>query len=141
MAKGVGMDGTEAGESDSAFKRAVASGGMVEIKRIAPDEKGKPKTQIAIARIADYNAVTKDIILSGGPPYIQDGDSFVKTNSEDARIIMRGNGLYEITGSTNRSQIVIPVKREGDDKGGKKGGQKKDDSGINGFGNAFDGLR
>jgi lipopolysaccharide export system protein LptA len=141
MAKGVGMDGTEAGESDSAFKRAVASGGMVEIKRIAPDEKGKPKTQIAIARIADYNAVTKDIILSGGPPYIQDGDSFVKTNSEDARIIMRGNGLYEITGSTNRSQIVIPVKQEGDDKGGKKGGKKKDDSGINGFGNAFDGLR
>lgn len=141
MAKGVGMDGTEASESDSAFKRAIASGGMVEIKRIAPDEKGKPKTQIAIARIADYNAVTKDIILSGGPPYIQDGDSFVKTNSEDAQIIMRGNGLYEITGSTNRSQIVIPVEQKGGDKGGKKGGKKKDDPGINGFGNAFDGLR
>jgi lipopolysaccharide export system protein LptA len=137
MAKGVGMDGTEAGESASAFKRAIASGGMVEIKRVAPDEKGKPKTQIAIARIADYNAVTKDIILSGGPPYIQDGDRFVKTNSEDAQIIMRGNGLYEITGSSNRSQIVIPVEQ----KGGDKGGRKKDDSGINGFGNAFDGLR
>jgi len=141
MAKGVGMDGTEASESDSAFKRAIASGGMVEIRRIAPDEKGKLKTQIAIARIADYNAVTKDIILSGGPPYIQDGDSFVKTNSEDAQIIMRGNGLYEITGSTNRSQIVIPVEQKGGDKGGKKGGKKKNDSAIDGFGNAFEGLR
>lgn len=134
MAKGVGMDGSEAGASGSAFKRAIASGGMVEIKRIAPDEEGKPKTQIAIARIADYNAITKDIILSGGPPYIQDGDSFVKTNSEDAQIIMRGNGLYEITGSNKRSQIVIPVEQE-EGKNGKKG-----ENGI-GLGNAFDGLR
>ncbi|NLT69076.1 MAG: hypothetical protein GXX91_00100 [Verrucomicrobiaceae bacterium] len=134
MAKGVGMDGSAAGESDATFKRAIASGGMVEIKRIAPDEEGKPKTQIAIARIADYNAITKDIILSGGPPYIQDGDSFVKTNSEDAQIIMRGNGLYEITGSNKRSQIVIPVEQE-EGKNGKKG-----ENGI-GLGNAFDGFR
>jgi lipopolysaccharide export system protein LptA len=143
MAKGVGMDGTEAGESDSAFKRAIASGGMVEIKRITPDEKGKPKTQIAIARIADYNAITKDIVLSGGPPYIQDGDRFVKTNSEDAQIIMRGNGMYEITGSSNRSQIVIPVENKEGEKGekGKKGGKKRNDSEIGGFGNAFDKLR
>jgi len=140
MAKGVGMDGTETGESDSAFKRAIASGGMVEIKRITADEKGKPKTQIAIARIADYNAITKDIILSGGPPYIQDGDRFVKTNSEDAQIIMRGNGLYEITGSSNRSQIVIPVEQKDGEKGGK-GGKKKNEAGVGGFGNAFDGLR
>ena len=72
------------------------------------------KTQIAMARRADYNAVTKDIILSGGPPYIQDGDSFIETSSADAKIIMRGTGKYEITGSDagpqNRSRIVIPVK-------------------------------
>lgn len=141
MAKSVGMDGTEAGESDSSFKRAIASGGMVEIKRITADEKGKPKTQIAIARIADYNAITKDIVLSGGPPYIQDGDRFVKTNSEDAQIIMRGNGLYEITGSSKRSQIVIPVEQKEGEKEGKKGGKKKNESGMGGFGNAFDGLR
>jgi len=120
LAEGVGMEGSEAsGQSDSNFKRAIASGGMVEIKRIAKDEKGRPKTQIAIARIADYNATTKDIVLSGGPPYIQDGDRFVKTNSEDSKIIMRGNGLYEVTGSTNRVQIVIPIENKGGQ--GKKG--------------------
>jgi lipopolysaccharide export system protein LptA len=120
LAEGVGMEGSEESEESGAnFKRAIASGGMVEIKRLAKDEKGRPKTQIAIARIADYNATTKDIVLSGGPPYIQDGDRFVKTNSEDSKIIMRGNGLYEITGSTNRVQIVIPI--ENKDAKGKKG--------------------
>jgi lipopolysaccharide export system protein LptA len=123
LAEGVGMEGSEeAGESGANFKRAIASGGMVEIKRLAKDEKGRPKTQIAIARIADYNATTKDIVLSGGPPYIQDGDRFVKTNSEDSKIIMRGNGLYEITGSTNRVQIVIPIEnKEGKGKKGEVG--------------------
>jgi len=114
---------------------------MVEIKRTTRDEKGKAKTQIAIARIAEYNAVTKDIILSGGPPYIQDGERFVKTNSEDARIIMRGNGLYEITGSGNRSQIVIPVEQKENTKEGAPGGKKKNETGIGSFGNAFDELR
>jgi lipopolysaccharide export system protein LptA len=141
LTKGVGIDGSEAGSSDSPFKRAVASGGMVEIKRTTRDEKGKAKTQIAIARIAEYNAVTKDIILSGGPPYIQDGERFVKTNSEDARIIMRGNGLYEITGSGNRSQIVIPVEQKENTKEGAPGGKKKNETGIGSFGNAFDELR
>lgn len=121
LAEGVGMEGSEeaAAGGNANFKRAIASGGMVEIKRMAKDEKGRPKTQIAIARIADYNATTKDIVLSGGPPYIQDGDRFVKTNSEDAKIIMRGNGFYEVTGSTNRSQIVIPIENKGGP--GKKG--------------------
>lgn len=134
LAEGVGMDGGgEAGGEN--FKRAIASGGMVEIKRITTDEKGKKKTQIAIARIADYNAITEDIVLSGGPPYIQDGDSFVKTNSEDAKIIMRGNGLYEITGSTNRSQIVIPIENKpGDGKGKGKG------KGKGGGGTGLEGL-
>ncbi len=117
LADGVGMEG--GGESDSSFKRAIASGGMVEIKRFAVDEKGRRKTQIALGRKADYNAITKEFVLSGGPPYIQDGDRFVKTNSEDAKIIMRGNGLYEITGSSNRVQISIPVDDEGPGK--KKG--------------------
>ena len=89
----------------SPFKSAVASGGMVEITRISPDG----KTQIAMARRADYNAETQDIILSGGPPYMQDGKSFVKPDSEDAQIILRGNGKYEVKGS-GRSTIVIPVK-------------------------------
>ncbi len=96
------MDG-EAGADG--LKRAIASGGMVEIKRINPDG----KTQIAMARRADYDGVTKDVILSGGPPYLQDGGSFVKTSSQDSKIILRGNGKYEITGS-ERNHIVIPMK-------------------------------
>lgn len=122
LAEGVGMNAEGSGTGEN-FKRAIASGGMVEIKRVSTDEKGKRKTQIAIARSADYNAVTKDIILSGGPPYIQDGESFVRTTSEDAKIIMRGNGKYEITGTMNRHTISIPIENKpGDGKGKGKGG-------------------
>ncbi len=134
LAEGVGQEG---GDTDSSFKRAIASGGMVEIKRFAVDEKGKKKTQIALGRRADYNAVTQEFVLSGGPPYIQDGDSFVRTSSEDAKIIMRGNGLYEIIGSTNRNHIVIPVDNKNAD-GKKKGGDPLKGGGLN---NAFDRLR
>tara|TARA_B110000305_G_scaffold197544_1_gene223228 strand:- start:14 stop:1186 length:1173 start_codon:yes stop_codon:yes gene_type:complete len=97
---------SDSGAKEESFKRVVASGGMVEIRRITPDG----KTQIALGRRADYDAITKDMILSGGPPYIQDGEAFVKTNSADAQIVMRGNGHYEILGSNNRSQISIPIK-------------------------------
>jgi len=98
-------EASKSGEKKESFKRVVASGGMVEIRRITPEG----KTQIALARRADYDAITKDMILTGGPPYLQDGDAFVKTNSADAQIIMRGNGLYEIKGTNNRSQISIPI--------------------------------
>ncbi|HRQ90209.1 MAG TPA: LptA/OstA family protein [Bacteroidia bacterium] len=117
LADGVGMDAAnKGGESNASFKRAVATGGMVEIKRFVVEE-GKKKTQVALGRIADYNAITKDFVLSGGPPYIQDGDRFVKTTAQDAKIIMRGNGLYEVTGTTSRSQIVIPVEQKPGQKG------------------------
>ncbi len=133
LADGVGQDGSD---TDSSFKRAIASGGMVEIKRFVLDEKGKKKTQIALGRRADYNAITQEFVLSGGPPYIQDGDRFVRTSSEDAKIIMRGNGLYEITGSTNRNHIVIPVENKNGD-GKKKGGVGM----PGGLDTAFDRLR
>jgi len=101
-------------ESGQSFEKVVASGGMVEIKRISPEG----KTQIAMARRAEFDNATRDMILSGGPPYIQDGDSFVETNSPDAKIIMRGNGRYEVTGSDagpkGRMRIVVPV--DGPDK-------------------------
>lgn len=132
MAEGIGMDSAKGKQSGPPIKRATASGGMVEIKRITVEE-GKRKTQIAIARSLSYNAITKDITLSGGPPYIQDGDRFIKTNSEDAQIIMRGNGKYEISGTSNRSQIVIPVpKSDGNKESSPLGG---------GLGDAFGGFR
>ncbi len=137
MAEGMGLDGNKDEEkgnsSDPPIKRATASGGMVEVKRTTVED-GKRKIQIAIARSLDYNAITKDITLSGGPPYIQDGDRFIKTNSEDAQIIMRGNGKYEISGTTNRSQIVIPVP-QGDGSKSEEGG------GLGGIGGALGGFR
>ena len=125
------------------MKRAVASGGMVEIKRTVIED-GKKKTQIALGRLVDYDAVAGDVVLSGGPPYIQDGDRFVKTNSEDSKIIMRRNGLYEITGTTNRVQISIPIENKGEgggEKGKKKGNNKNDSPFGPGLGDAFNGLR
>lgn len=93
----------------SNFSRAIASGGMVEMKTVKPDG----TTQTAIARRADYNKVEGMVTLSGGPPYIQDGDKFVQTTAEDARIIMyMADKRYEIIG--DRSRIVIPM--EGKDK-------------------------
>ena len=102
------------------------------------DDKGKPTTQIALARVADYDAIKGEFVLSGGPPYIQDGDKFIKTNSEDAQIIMRKNGLYEILGSTNRSTIVIPIEQDEKKPGKKKGGPSDFGGGL---GDAFNGLR
>lgn len=125
------------------MKRAVASGGMVEIKRTVIEE-GKKKTQIALGRLVDYDAIAGDVVLSGGPPYIQDGDRIVKTNSEDSKIIMRKSGLYEITGSTDRISIRIPIENKGGgdgEKGKKKGSNKTDSPFGNGLGDAFNGLR
>ena len=97
------------GSSGQTIRRATATGGMVKIERIGEDG----NIQVAFARKADYDAVKQEFVLSGGPPHIQDGDRSVKTNSQDSRIIMRGNGTYEIVGSDagskGRNTIVIPV--------------------------------
>ncbi|MEM7698714.1 MAG: LptA/OstA family protein [Verrucomicrobiota bacterium] len=90
-------------ENSEAFTRAIASGGMVEIRYQAVDG-----TVIAFARRADFDNVTKDVVLSGGPPYMQNGDSWVKTNSEDTQIVLRSNGQHEIKGSQPHT-IKIPV--------------------------------
>ena len=66
------------------MKRAVASGGMVEIKRTVIED-GKKKTQIALGRLVDYDAVAGDVTLSGGAPYIQEVARFVTTNSGDTK--------------------------------------------------------
>ncbi|MEM1440986.1 MAG: LptA/OstA family protein [Verrucomicrobiota bacterium] len=105
-------------ESGGSLKKAIASGGMVEITRIV--EGGD--NQIALAKRAEFDNITKDVVLSGGPPYLHvqnsvEGDSYIETQSADAKIVMRGNGKYEITGSDagtkGRSRIVIPVKDSG----------------------------
>lgn len=111
--EGATTGGASGGSTGGSFKRAIASGGMVEIRRVSPDG----ELQVALARRADYNGSTKDIILSGGPPSIQAGEKLVETNSHDSQIIMRGNGKYEVKGtgqgSGNRIHMVFPVENEG----------------------------
>lgn len=94
-------------EEKPPFKRAIASGGMVEIEKIGADG----KTQIAKARKADYDAATGDIVLSGGPPTLQSGSSFVNPSSPDALIILRGSGQHEVKGGAGgRNTFSIPIK-------------------------------
>ncbi len=105
-------DGETTSEEGS-FRRAIATGGMVEIRRKSPEG----KIQIALARRADYDGITKDIVLTGGPPQLQDGEKSVKTNSEDSKITMTGDGKYKVTGSDAgvkvRNTIIIPIDNDG----------------------------
>ncbi|MCB1091014.1 MAG: hypothetical protein KDL87_05760 [Verrucomicrobiae bacterium] len=95
------------GEEPPPFKRAIATGPMVEIEKIGADG----KTQIAKARKADYDAKTGDIVLSGGPPTLQSGTGFVNPSSPDALIILRGNGQHEVKGGIGgTNKFVIPIK-------------------------------
>lgn len=90
------------------FKRAIATGGMVEIEKIGADG----KVQIAKARKADYDAATGDIVLSGGPPTLQSGSGFVNPSSPDAVIILRADGNHQIKGGQGgRNKISIPLNR------------------------------
>lgn len=111
LAEGAGGDAGGEGNSSS-FKRAIATGGTVKIRRISPDG----NTQIAISRMAAYNGITKDIVLSGGPPYIQDGEKHVRCTEPDAQIVMTGDGKYKINGSDSRApsrhKISFPVEGE-----------------------------
>jgi len=115
LAEGASADTGEEGNSSS-FKRAVATGGTVKIRRVSPDG----NTQIAISRMAAYNGITKDIVLSGGPPYIQDGEKHVRCTEPDAQIVMTGDGKYKINGSNSqapsRHKISFPVENEGGSK-------------------------
>ncbi|MAS93671.1 MAG: hypothetical protein CMO55_10810 [Verrucomicrobiales bacterium] len=106
MAGGAMMPAGGGGGGGATFSRAVATGGTVEIRSTGPEG----ETRLALARKADYDAAGEIITLSGGPPYLQDGDRFIETNSNDAKIVMRINGKCEILGS-ERSRIVIPVEK------------------------------
>ncbi|MCB1231392.1 MAG: hypothetical protein KDN19_14055, partial [Verrucomicrobiae bacterium] len=91
------------------FKKAIATGGMVEIEKL--DANGK--VQVAKARKAEYDAITEDIILTGGPPTLQSESGFVNPKSPDAVIILRKDGNHEIQGGSGRSTIEIPLPKKG----------------------------
>ncbi len=89
--------------------KVIATGGTVKIRKMDPTG----KVQTALARRIDYDAISKDAMLSGGPPSLKDGGKSIKTETEDSKILLRGNGKYEIIGS-GRDYFSIPL------KGGKK---------------------
>jgi hypothetical protein len=90
------------------MKTIVATGGMVEIKKIG--EGGK--LQVAKARRAEHVAATNTTTLSGGPPYLQNGDQYVNTDSEDSQIVLGGDGKYKVhspKAKGGRTVIVVPI--------------------------------
>lgn len=105
---GSATDGAAPVDSDRPpFKRAIATGGMVEIEKIGADG----KLQIAKARQADYDATTGDIVLKGGPPTLQSGSGFVNPSSPDAVIVLRADGNHKIDSGTGRASITIPLNK------------------------------
>ncbi len=89
------------------MKEVTATGGMVEIRRVG-DQK---QLQIVKARKAHHVAATNVTTLSGGPPYIQNGDQYVNTDSQDSRIVLTGDGRYKIDApkGQGRSVLVVPI--------------------------------
>ena len=103
-------------DSNNQMKMVTATGGLVQVKRIV-FENGKPVTQVAKARKAVHVAATKVTTLSGGPPYLQNGDQYINTSSEDSVIELDGiTQKYRVGGPkaetknpNQRSVIVVPI--------------------------------
>jgi lipopolysaccharide transport protein LptA len=94
-------------DNNNEMERIVATGGTVEIQKIA--EGGK--LQVAKARKAEHVAATNITTLSGGPPYLQNGDQYVNTDSEDSTIVLSGDGKYTVGSpkKSGRTVIVVPI--------------------------------
>jgi len=100
------------GESKPPFKRAVATGAMIKIVRINPDG----ETETAFARRADFDGVSGDVVLSGGPPQLQSGKVHVKPTGTEDKIYLLASGTYKVetqkvptTGASGRAVLEIPV--------------------------------
>ncbi len=108
----------ESVESEAPFKTAVATGARVIVERLN-DKGGKDVGQ---SRKVNYDALTGDLILSGGPPQLQSGSSLVQTNSEEATITLKRDGNHSVKDKGSKkgggAKIIIPVN-------GKKGAGSK----------------
>ena len=82
---------TRTNEGRPPFRRFVATGPLVKIERIGADG----EVQIAKCRFADYDAFSEDMVLKGGPPNLQIGESLISTE-EGAKIILTKDGKYRI---------------------------------------------
>ncbi len=107
------------GEKKPPFKRAIATGAMIKIVRINPDG----ETETAFARRADFDGVTGDVVLSGGPPQLQSGEVHVKPTGTEDKIYLLASGTYRVetatvptTGKRGVAKLVIPVNGGSDSK-------------------------
>ena len=109
----LGPDGKE-----PPFKNAIATGPMVVIEQSVV-EGGKQIVQIAKARKAEFDGITGDTILTGGPPFLQKGKQVIRPQSENAKIVLKSDGKHEVLG---RSTFQIKVKGKGGASGPSLGG-------------------
>lgn len=93
------------------FQRAIATGAMVEIERLGADG----EIQIAKARRADYDGVTGEMVLTGGPPTLQSGQRLINPQESDARIILTKDGKHQVKG-VSTLQFSVPQNGEGSNK-------------------------
>lgn len=94
-------DGTKTAGGEVSPTQQAASGGIkraeargyVQIEKISPEG----KAQVAIARLAVYEAETGDVILSDYP-MLQDGENLIRGKSEDTKILLRQDGTHKVLG-------------------------------------------
>ncbi len=105
------------GENKPPFKRAIATGAMIKIVRINPNG----ETETAFARRADFDGISGDVVLSGGPPQLQSGKIHVKPTGTEDKIYLLASGTYKVetstvpsTGKRGTAKLVIPI--SGDSK-------------------------
>lgn len=105
-------------EEEAPFREAVATGARVIVERLNADG----KKDVGQARKVVYDARTGDLVLSGGPPQLQSGESLVKTNSDSATITLKKNGNHSVSdkGGGGGNKVIIPVGKE------KKDGSTKE---------------
>lgn len=94
------------GEKKPPFKRAIATGAMVKIERINPSG----EVEVAFARRADFDGISGDVVLSGGPPELQTGKIHVNPSGANSKIFLLANGKYSVEGGVgDKSRVVIPI--------------------------------
>ncbi len=91
-------------EPDVPFKQLIAIGRRVVVER----NNNKGEKELGVARKLVYDPRSGDMILGGGPPSLQSGDTVIKTNSPDATIILKNDGSYTVKDKSAKSIPSMP---------------------------------
>lgn len=88
-------------------KSWIATGKMVTYKR----ETKQGIIQTVKATKGVFDRTTGKTIFSGGPPFMQNGDSqYIDVDSEETSIELASNGNFKVTApSTRRIQLILPI--------------------------------